>query len=108
MEAYLIIFQTITDVEKFKTEYIPRTFPLLLKHSGTPIVADMEPEIVQGNPPNSVAIIKFPSKQAAQDFLNDPDYQAVKEIQSTLTTGSNAVIAAEFDISMLGITIPTS
>ena len=96
MSAYFILTHTITDIEKFRQEYIPKVFPFLQKYGAQVIVADSEAEPLEGDPAKAAVVIRFPSEQAIRDFVNDPDYQPVKAIRLALTTNANAVMAPEF------------
>ena len=96
MAAYFVLTQTITDMEKYQKEYIPGVLPFLAKHQGEVVVADVAATPVQGEPAAGVVVVKFPSVQAAQDFVNDPDYQPVLGLRLSITTNAAAVIAPEF------------
>ena len=96
MAAYYILTHTITDVERYGEEYVPRVIPFIAKHDGEVIVASSDTEPLQGNPEKGVVVIRFPTEQAVRDFVNDPEYQPVKAIRRTLTTNANAVLAPGF------------
>ena len=98
MTAYFILTHTITDFERYRDEYVPQVIPFIAKHGGKVIVASAESEPVQGNPEKGVVVIRFPSEEAVRDFINDPEYQPVKEIRNELTTNANAVLAPEFQM----------
>lgn len=101
MSAYYIITQTVTDLQKFGQEYVTRVLPFLAKYEGEVIVSEMDAKPLQGTPAKAVAVIRFPSEQAIQNFLSDPDYQPVMKIRLGLTTNANAVMAPEFKIPPL-------
>ena len=96
MSAYFILTQTVTDLERFRQDYLPKVMPILMKHNAEVIIADLEAEPLEGNPPKGVVVIRFPSEQAIRDFLHDPEYQPVKEIRLALTTNASAVMAPEY------------
>ena len=98
MTAYFILTHTITDIERYRDEYIPQVFPFIAKHDGEVVAASFYAEPLQGNPEKGVVVIRFPSEQAVRDFVNDPEYQPVKEIRQALTTNANAVLAPEFQL----------
>jgi uncharacterized protein (DUF1330 family) len=98
MAAYFISTHTITDIERYRDEYIPQVFPFIAKYDGEVIAASFDAEQLQGNPEKGVVVIRFPSEQAVRDFVNDPEYQPVKEIRLALTTNANAVLAPEFQM----------
>jgi len=98
MAAYFILTHTINDVERYRGEYIPQVFPFIAKYGGEVIVGSFDAEPLQGNPEKGVVVIRFPSEQAVRNFVNDPEYQPVKEIRKALTTNANAVLAPEFQM----------
>jgi uncharacterized protein (DUF1330 family) len=97
MAAYFILTQTITDAERYRTEYLPAVQPFLRKYRAEVLVADRAATPVQGDPPASVVVIRFPSAEMLKGFLDDPDYQPVKELRLAITTNAHAVMAAEFE-----------
>jgi uncharacterized protein (DUF1330 family) len=98
MAAYYVLTHTITDIEKYRGEYIPQVFTYIAKHDGEVIAASFDAEPLQGNPEKGVVVIRFPSEQAVRDFVNDPEYQPIKEIRLAITTNANAVLAPEFQM----------
>ena len=98
MSAYLILTQTVTDPDSYMNAYIPGVMPFLQKYSVEVLAAEFAAESVQGDPPDSVIVLRFPSKEAIREFLDDPDYQPVKAIRMAATTNGNAVIAAQFEM----------
>jgi uncharacterized protein (DUF1330 family) len=98
MAAYYILTHTITDIERYRAEYIPQVFPFITKYGGEVVVASIDAESLQGNPEEGVVVLRFPSEQAVRDFVNDPEYQPIKKIRQALTTNANAVLAPEFQM----------
>lgn len=98
MAAYYILTHTITDTERYRQEYIPQVIPFIAKYNGEVVVGCFDAEPLQGNPEKGVVVLRFPSEQAVRDFVNDPEYQPVKEIRQALTTNANAVLAPEFQM----------
>ncbi len=98
MAAYYILTHTITDIERYREEYIPQALPFVAKYDGEVIVGSFDAEPLQGNPEKGVVVLRFPSEQAIRDFMNDPEYQPVKEVRLALTTNANAVLAPEFQM----------
>ena len=96
MSAYFVLTQTVMDPQKYGQEYVAKVMPLLAKHQAEVIVAESEATPLQGDPAKGVVVLRFPSEQAVQDFVNDPDYQPIKKIRLGLTTNANAVMAPEF------------
>ena len=98
MSAYFILTHTITDPETYQQEYVPKVLPFLAKYNADVVVAELDAEPLEGDPAKGAVVLRFPSEQAIRDFVNDPDYQPVKEIRLALTTNGNAVMAAEFEM----------
>ena len=96
MSAYFILTQTITDPERYQEEYIPGVLPFLAKYKAEVVVADFNATPLQGEPAKGVVVIKFPSEQVIQDFMDDPEYKPVKDIRLAITTNASAVMAPAF------------
>ena len=96
MSAYYILTQTVTDPQKYGQEYVAKVMPFLAKYKAEIIVAELEAKPLQGEPANGVVVLRFPSEQAIQSFVSDPDYQPIKKIRMNLTKNASAVMAPEF------------
>ena len=96
MGAYYILTQTVTDPQKYGQEYVARVMPILAKYRGELIVGELEAKPLQGDPAKGVVVLRFPSEQAIQDWVNDPDYQPILKIRMSLTKDANAVMAPAF------------
>ena len=98
MTAYFILTQTITDLERYRSEYIPLVLPFIAKYDGEIVVASPDAEPLQGSPAKGVVVLRFPSEEAVRGFVNDPEYQPAKELRIALTTNASAVLAPEFQM----------
>ena len=98
MAAYYILTHTITDIDRYREEYLPKVIPFINKYEGKVIAASFDVEALQGDPEKAVVVIRFPSEQTVRDFINDPEYQPVKDIRMALTTNANAVLSPEFQM----------
>jgi len=96
MTAYYILTQTVVNPQKYGQEYVAKVMPLLAKHEAVIIVGELEAKSLQGNPAEGVVVLRFPSEQAIQSWLTDPDYQPIKEVRMSLTKNANAVMAPAF------------
>lgn len=96
MSAYYILTQTVSDPQKYAQEYIAKVMPFLAKYKAEVLVAELEAKPLQGDPAKGVFVLRFPSEQAIQRFVSDPDYQPIKKIRMSLTKNANAVMAPEF------------
>ena len=98
MSAYFILTHTITDADKYRSEYVPQVLPFIAKYDGEIVVASPDAEPLQGSPAKGVVVLRFPSEEAVRGFVNDPEYQPAKELRIALTTNANAVLAPEFQM----------
>lgn len=96
MAAYFVLTHTITDPDKYQQDYIPGVFPFLGKYGAEVLVASFDVEPLQGSPAKGAVVLRFPSEQAIRDFIDDPEYQALKELRYSITTDAAAVLAPEF------------
>lgn len=96
MAAYFVVMQQVHDTDRYLNEYVPRVMPFLEKHGGEVLVAGLEAEAAEGEPPNSTIVLRFPDAEAAWGFVNDPDYKPVKELRYSITSRGQAVVVPEF------------
>jgi len=78
--VYLVVNLHVEDAERY-LQYEKGFFPILKKHQGKFISYDDNTITFEGELPRSgrMVIFTFPSEQAAKDWYNDPDYQALSE-----------------------------
>ena len=95
MPAYLVLMQEIHDMDRYRNEYLPAVGPFLQKYGAEVLVAGPDVEPAEGEPPNSTVVIRFADTESAWGFLNDPDYQPVKEIRLSTTSRIQMVVAPE-------------
>jgi len=95
MAAYFVLMQQVDDVDRYRDEYLPAVRPLLKKHGAEVLVAGFDSEPAEGEPPNSTVAIRFADTAAAWGFLNDADYEPVKEIRFSVTSRGQAVVAPQ-------------
>jgi uncharacterized protein (DUF1330 family) len=93
MPAYLVLMQEIVDMDRYRNEYLPGVGPVLQKYGAEVLVASSDAEGAEGEPPNSTVVIRFADTDAAWGFLNDPDYQPVREIRLNTTSRGQMVVA---------------
>jgi uncharacterized protein (DUF1330 family) len=96
MSEYLVLMREIDDVDRYRNEYVPQVLPLLRKHGAQFLIAGSAAEPAEGDPPNSTVVTRFADTDAVWGFLNDPDYQPVKEIRLSATSRGQMVVAPEF------------
>jgi uncharacterized protein (DUF1330 family) len=78
--AYIVANLHIVDPKEY-LNYEKGFFPLLKKHGGSFITYDDKPQTLEGGSPRNgrVIIFQFPSEEAALNWYNDPEYQALSE-----------------------------
>jgi len=93
MSAYIVGTVSINDPETYK-KYTAKTPALVAKHGGKFIVRGGEVDTLEGEAFNGrLVVIEFPSKQALQNWYNDPDYQEALLIRQSASQGR--VLAVE-------------
>ncbi len=92
MTAYIVLDFSVHDYDTF-IEYANRVPAFMQKHGGHYIVRGAEPEVMEGNwMPERLVIIEFPSRKDAVAFLDDPDFQELKEIRIKTTTSKLVLV----------------
>ncbi|MEM9854183.1 MAG: DUF1330 domain-containing protein [Pseudomonadota bacterium] len=76
MPAYSILAVTPSN-DEWIPDYLPKANALVKKHGGSYLARTAEHEQIEGKdtPAALRIIIAWPSRQAALDFENDPDYK---------------------------------
>ena len=94
--AYMISFLRIHDFETHSREYMPYSVPIVEKHGGKPFIISDDVESLEGNlPEGRLVILEFPSKEHAEAFYNDPDYQPLKAIRKKTMESDMAIVERE-------------
>lgn len=96
MAAYMIIFVSISDREKFLAGYAPAASALVEKFGGQYLLRAQGAEILEGDldPDSSVVISAWPDKATALAFWNSAEYQKVKEQREGIANARVAIIEA--------------
>jgi uncharacterized protein (DUF1330 family) len=97
MPVYVVNAYDIHNLELFK-DYPPKVGALLPKYGGKVLAMDTTPKALEGKPKTMNAIIEFPSEEAANDFYNDPDYQAIIHLRHDSTSGCTMLILKQFAV----------
>lgn len=89
MTAYLIADVTVTD-DAWVPEYAARVHEIAARHGGRYLSRSGNIDTLEGKPLNStlVALIEFPSKDAARAFANDPDYAPFAQARKAGSVGN--------------------
>lgn len=85
-ETIMMANLEINDLEGYKV-YEEGFFPILKRHNGVFITYDDQPEHKEGDQPlnGRVILIGFPTDEDAQNWFNDPEYQALSEHRRNAT-----------------------
>ena len=78
--AYVIANFTVHDAETYRV-YEKGFFPILNKHGGEFITFDDNSVTFEGSEPREgrMVMFKFANEEAATNWYNDPEYQALSE-----------------------------
>ena len=95
MPVYVVNAYDIYDFETFK-KYPPQVAPLLIKHGARVLAMETNPKALEGTPKTMNAIIEFPSEDAADNFYNDPEYQAFIDLRLNSTSNCTMIILKQF------------
>ena len=89
MTAYLIADVTVTD-DAWVPEYAARVHEIAARHGGCYLSRSGNIDTLEGKPLGStlVALIEFPSKDAARAFANDPDYAPFAQARKAGSVGN--------------------
>jgi len=75
MPYYAVVHLKLKD-DSWIADYLPNVTEIAHKHGGRYLARTPEITQVEGqDAPDVVALIEWPSKEAAEAFYNDPDYQ---------------------------------
>lgn len=85
--VHVIANFTVEDAGKYRN-YEKGFFPILKRHGGEFITFDDAAKTLEGASPieGRFVLFKFPNKEAAEAWYNDPDYQALSEHRRAGTT----------------------
>ncbi len=76
MSAYIVVHATVLDPDKMQ-EYAGVAGPTVSSHGGK-VVCRGPSEMISGESPHQImVVIKFANRQAAKDWYNSSEYQAI-------------------------------
>ena len=91
MAAYFVVSYRITNPVGYEP-YVPAVIPTLLAHGCDILVADYETEVVEGEADHVTVVLKFPTREAAREWYNSAEYQAVKHHRTDNTEGTAVLV----------------
>lgn len=103
MPCYVIAEVKITD-DSWVPDYAARVHDIVARHGGRYLSRSGRIEALEGEAPNAslVALIQFPSREAAMQFATDPEYAPFAEARKAGSVSSLFLI----DDTDLAGTIP--
>lgn len=86
MPAYMMIAAKIHDRDQFRAGYGAQTAALVAKFGGEYLFVAPGATLLEGTLAgySSVALSKWPSREAAEQFWNSPEYGAAKKLREGL------------------------
>ena len=86
-----LLTTTVKKPAAFK-EYVQEFKPWLKSVGGSLVMKDSDPQIVEGRGGKLSVVISFPSKQAAIDAYNSPEYKELTKKRWASTKKTNLII----------------
>jgi uncharacterized protein (DUF1330 family) len=91
MATYVIVNLQVHDPATYE-RYRAAAPALIKRHGGEYLVRGGDCELLEGTwHPQRLVVLRFPGRQAALAFFNDPDYQPLKEMRQR-STSTDAVM----------------
>ncbi len=91
MAAYFIARYNVTNPEGFAA-YGAAVRPTFAAHDVEFLVVDNASQAIEGAPPLTTVVLKFPSKDAALAWYNSPDYQAIRHLRTDNSEGDAVLV----------------
>lgn len=95
MSAYFVASYNITDQSAYQ-KYLEAVVPTIIKYNGEVLMADYHVEALEGAPCQANIVLKFKDKATAQNWYQDPGYEAIKHLRLENTSDGIAFIGAQF------------
>ena len=92
--AYYSVLAVTPSSEDWIPDYLPTANALVAKHGGTYLARTASHEQVEGTdqPAALRIILEWPSREAALNFMNDPDYAPHLEARTSGSTSFHFLI----------------
>lgn len=92
MSTYLIADIEVHDKQAYAT-YVAQVPAFIAKHGGEYAVRGGAAEVREGNwRPHRLVVLRFPTRAAAEAFVNDPDYAPVAAIRHRAATTNMVLV----------------
>lgn len=84
MPVYLVTSVVVHDRERYQS-YTVAGHASVIRHGGRFLAEGATPELVEGTwLPKRMAIVEFPTREAALGFYNSPDYVRARELRKSV------------------------
>ena len=93
MTAYAIANLRRVDLNDEVVEYMRRIDATLEPFGGVFLVHGATPEVMDGDLPGPVVVIRFPDVERAQAWYHSPQYQAILPLRLRNTVGGAVLVA---------------
>jgi uncharacterized protein (DUF1330 family) len=90
-KGYWFVSIDVTDMEAYKA-YQAANAVAFRKYGAKFLIRGGRSEPVEGKLRSRIALIEFPSFQAALDCYRSPEYAAAKELRAAISTGDIVVV----------------
>lgn len=99
--AYYSVLAVTPTSEDWIPDYLPAANALVAKHGGKYLARTASHEQVEGddNPAALRIILEWPSKEAAMNFMNDPEYKPHLAARTAGSTSFHYVIEGKDDLA---------
>jgi uncharacterized protein (DUF1330 family) len=87
MPAYMVGSFTITNPEGF-APYGGPAMERVVANGGEPLVIDTASEVIEGEPRQVTIVLRFPNKEAAHAWYNDPEYRKIIHLRQENAEGT--------------------
>ena len=96
MKHYTVAELEVTD-PAWVSDYVAKVTPLVRAHGGRYLARTGRAETVEGEriPPQTVLLIEWPSREAAQEFYDSEEYRPYREARRRGSRGVFMLVAGE-------------
>ena len=85
MAYYFVVNYNVANQEMYE-QYLPGAIATLGQYEGKVLVADYEPNNIEGESKQVLVVLEFASEEAGMKWYNSPEYQAVVNLRIDATT----------------------
>lgn len=80
--AYMLVLGTVYDRPAFMSQYASQLGALYARHGGSYVAVTGDVETLEGDTPfESVVMSRWPDRESARAFWNDPEYRALADLR---------------------------